>query len=321
MAEWREKALAPRGAKLHDRLKQGTKELPPLQIGDHVMIQNQLGNKPKRWDKRGVVVQADPKTRQYKVMTFGSRRLTLRNRRFLRKYTPIHTPPGTPTGLQLGMRLGKGLVEKKPAQSMEEEAGRGPGSSTGPLQPQPDTEPAPVSPIPVRNQPQYCLPPAPEPAHQTECSQPAVYTEYSLPQYQAPMTPELDRQIVQQHHPHTIQPAPVSPPQVPVHTSVSPRVSARANKGKTSRYDDFVQQITTKVQQITNQVQQIANLYKLEDTGINNHQVWKSDTAYLQYMPSDRHQTPWVPANYHINHQNYEYGYLNNDVYYGDFRP
>ena len=30
VAEWREMALAPRGAKLHDKLKQGTKELPPL---------------------------------------------------------------------------------------------------------------------------------------------------------------------------------------------------------------------------------------------------------------------------------------------------
>jgi hypothetical protein len=89
--------LAPRGAKLHEKLKQGTKELPPLEISDHVMLQNQLGNKPKCWDKRGVVFQADPKTRQYKVMAFGSRRLTLRNRRFLRKYTPIDTPPGTPT--------------------------------------------------------------------------------------------------------------------------------------------------------------------------------------------------------------------------------
>ena len=317
VAEWREKALAPRGAKLHDRLKQGTKELPPLHIGDHVMIQNQLGNKPKRWDKRGVVVQADPKTRQYKVMTFGSRRLTLRNRRFLRKYTPIHTPPGTPTGLELGMRLGKGLVEQKPAPSMEEEAGRGPGSSTGPLQSQPVTVPAPGSPTSVRTQPQYCLPPAPEPAHQTECSQPAVYTEYSLPQYQAPMTPEIDRQIVQQLPPHTIQPAPVSPPQVPVHTPVSPRVSSRANKGKTSRYDDFVQQITAKIQQITQQVQQIANTYNLDET---SNQTWTANPAYIQYLPMDRqmHQTLLMPNTYHQN-----YGYLNNGVYtnYGDFRP
>ena len=44
---------------MHDRLQKGTKELPPREIGDNVMLQNQLGNKPKRWDKRGVVVQAD----------------------------------------------------------------------------------------------------------------------------------------------------------------------------------------------------------------------------------------------------------------------
>ena len=55
-AEWRELALDPRQAKIHDKLVQGTKELPPLVIGDHIMIQNQLGNKPKRWDMRGVVV-------------------------------------------------------------------------------------------------------------------------------------------------------------------------------------------------------------------------------------------------------------------------
>ena len=71
VAEWRELALAPRQARIPDKLVQGTKELTPLVIGDHVMIQNQLGNKPKRWDKRGVVVQADPDIRQYKVMTFG----------------------------------------------------------------------------------------------------------------------------------------------------------------------------------------------------------------------------------------------------------
>jgi hypothetical protein len=62
VADWL--ALAPRSAKMHDKLKQGTKELPPLEIGVYVMLQNRLGNKPKRWDRRGVVVQADPKTRQ-----------------------------------------------------------------------------------------------------------------------------------------------------------------------------------------------------------------------------------------------------------------
>ena len=57
-----------------------------------MILQNQLGNNPRICDKRDVVVQADPKTKQYKVMTFGSRRLTLRNKKFLRKCTHIHTP-------------------------------------------------------------------------------------------------------------------------------------------------------------------------------------------------------------------------------------
>ena len=84
---------------MHERLSQGTKELPPLKAGDYVMIQNQLGNKPKQWDKRGVVVQAHPEIRQYKVMVFGSRRLSLQNRRFLRRYEPVHVPDNAPLGL------------------------------------------------------------------------------------------------------------------------------------------------------------------------------------------------------------------------------
>ena len=99
LAERRELALGPRYAKMHERLSQGTKELPPLKAGDHVMVQNQLGNKPKQWGKRGVVVQAHPEIRQYKVMIFGSRRLSLRNRRFLRKYEPVHLPDHAVVGL------------------------------------------------------------------------------------------------------------------------------------------------------------------------------------------------------------------------------
>ena len=46
-----------------------------------------------------MVVQAHPEIRQYKVMGFGSRRLSLRNRRFLRKYQPVHVSHNTPLGL------------------------------------------------------------------------------------------------------------------------------------------------------------------------------------------------------------------------------
>ena len=48
VADWRELVLAPRSANLHDRLSQHTEELPPLEVGDCVLIQNLLGNHPKR---------------------------------------------------------------------------------------------------------------------------------------------------------------------------------------------------------------------------------------------------------------------------------
>ena len=119
------------------------------------MLQNQLGNKPKRCDKRGVVVQTDPKTRQYKVTTFGSRRLTLRNSKFLRKCTPIHTPPGMPNAMQLGMRLGGQRPEPNT------ESGATPGTREAAVNASP--VPAQVIQVPVRRTTpdQYSLPPAP----------------------------------------------------------------------------------------------------------------------------------------------------------------
>ena len=57
----------------------------PLEHGDRVIIQNQNGRFAKKWDKSGVVVEVKPND-QYTVKVDGSGRLTLRNRRFLRKY-------------------------------------------------------------------------------------------------------------------------------------------------------------------------------------------------------------------------------------------
>ena len=63
-------------------------ELPSLTVGDNVQIQNQHGNRPKRWYTTGVVTEALP-NRQYMVVKDGSRRITLRNRKFLRKISPL----------------------------------------------------------------------------------------------------------------------------------------------------------------------------------------------------------------------------------------
>ena len=95
VAEWREKALAKRGTKIMDKLTEHTKELPDLSVGDHVLIQNQLGNNPRRWEKRGIIIEVLP-YRQYKVRVDGSRRITLRNRKFLRQYRPLQVRDGPP---------------------------------------------------------------------------------------------------------------------------------------------------------------------------------------------------------------------------------
>ena len=92
MLEDRETALRNRHMKDCERLTEHTKRLLPLVVGDCVRIQNQTGNHPKKWDKTGVVVEVK-QFDQYVVRVDGSGRGTLRNRQFLRKYTPVLARP------------------------------------------------------------------------------------------------------------------------------------------------------------------------------------------------------------------------------------
>ena len=80
----KEEALRVRLAKQVDKLDANTRELKVLDEGDQVRVQNQYGNKPKKWDRTGTVVQKGSHD-QYVVKVHGSNRLTKRNRRFLRK--------------------------------------------------------------------------------------------------------------------------------------------------------------------------------------------------------------------------------------------
>ena len=86
---WRakENALRIRFTRTMERLNSNARDLPPLQPGERVFVQNQTGRDPKRWDKSGLVVEAHGND-QYLIKIDGSGRLTLRNRRFLRSYTP-----------------------------------------------------------------------------------------------------------------------------------------------------------------------------------------------------------------------------------------
>ena len=74
--------------KAAERWSEHTKSLTPLKVGDMVRIQNQTGNFPTKWDKTGCVVEV----RQFDqcvVRVDVSGRVTLRNRKFLRKYVPV----------------------------------------------------------------------------------------------------------------------------------------------------------------------------------------------------------------------------------------
>merc|ERR1712015_129343 len=63
-----------------------------LEIGDHVSIQNGQGNNPLRWEKRGVIVSIEGFDK-YGIRVDGSRCLTFRNRKHLKKFVPMYMDP------------------------------------------------------------------------------------------------------------------------------------------------------------------------------------------------------------------------------------
>ena len=66
--------------------------LSPLSVGDHVLVQNQHGSHPTRWNNKGIIVEA-LQHRHYRVKLHGSNRVALRNRTFLRPYKPTNNGP------------------------------------------------------------------------------------------------------------------------------------------------------------------------------------------------------------------------------------
>ena len=89
----KEKAIRSRFVKTCERLEEHSKELPPLREGDTVFIQNQniAHGKPNKWDREGTVIQTGDND-QYLIRVHGTGRITLRNRRFLRKFSPRTDP-------------------------------------------------------------------------------------------------------------------------------------------------------------------------------------------------------------------------------------
>ena len=80
----REKALRCRHFLMLERLSQYTKKLPQLSVGDTVRIQNQTGQNAIK-----LAVIKVRQNDQYLVRVDGSRRVTLRNRKFLRRFKAV----------------------------------------------------------------------------------------------------------------------------------------------------------------------------------------------------------------------------------------
>ena len=82
-----------------DKINAKAHTLEPLTVGDHVHVQNQYGNHPSRWDKTGVIVHVGEHDK-YMVRVHGSRRVTARNRRFLRRFVPFGDKMAEPMPLK-----------------------------------------------------------------------------------------------------------------------------------------------------------------------------------------------------------------------------
>ena len=89
MAESREQAFKRRHVDRCESLNRNAVSLRPIQLGECVFIQNQTGPNPNKWSKTGQVVEILPFD-SYLVKVDGSRKVTKRNRRFLRVFKPFN---------------------------------------------------------------------------------------------------------------------------------------------------------------------------------------------------------------------------------------
>ena len=273
IADWRELALARRCKTLHDRLNEHTKDLPPLNLGDQVIIQNQLGNNPKRWDRRGIVVQVLP-NRQYYVRVDGSRRLTLRNRKFLRKITPVvsrwfeaNTPPNLTNYVSKGKQYHP-MEEFTP----EEEGGKKQHNSTTVTSP---VRPAPVS---TRN-PWYNAPTTPPP-NQLSPEIPRTPQNNSYDESRTPY-PTISPQT-------PLTPRYIAPPLGPA-AEIEPRRSIRHNRGHSSKYEGYV--TGEQYEQATNgRLQQDIDQHAAE-------QGFYCDALYAVKLPPQHQHETWFWTN------------------------
>ena len=83
--EYRERTMDEKRESDDRKWRQKTRDLEDLETP--VAIQNQTGNNPSKWDKTGIVLENKPHS-QVLIRVDGSRRVTMRNRRFVRRLDP-----------------------------------------------------------------------------------------------------------------------------------------------------------------------------------------------------------------------------------------
>ena len=192
----REEALRNRHMKMAERLTEHTRRLPPLKVGDKVRIQNQTGPHPTKWDKTGTVIEVRQYD-QYIVKVDGSGRATLRNRKFLRKYTPAISPR-KPTSRHINQS--KPEPSTGPSQSTQEENRPPPMKLANAPQPEDIPRPAEQAHVP---QQEDQLPPI-GPAH-------GAQQEDQPPPIEAAHGPQQEDQPPPVEPAHSPQPPPIIP--------------------------------------------------------------------------------------------------------------
>ena len=90
VAQKREEAFLKRHYANAEKVERGARVLKELNIGDHVYIQDQYGNSPRKWSKSGVIVESAGYD-SFIVKVDGSGKVTRRNRQFLRRFTPFQS--------------------------------------------------------------------------------------------------------------------------------------------------------------------------------------------------------------------------------------
>jgi len=104
----REDALRQRHMRAGERWSEHTQRLLPLTVGDHVRLQNQVGNNPRKWDRTGIVIEVRQHD-QYVVRNDGSVSVLSEHAILQKIHSTSHTRPAPrarPVSLLASSHLG-----------------------------------------------------------------------------------------------------------------------------------------------------------------------------------------------------------------------